>query len=131
MAFRHQLATMKRTSRRRGGERPPIPRDVRALISRMSRENPPWGAPRIHGELLKPGIEVAEAAVSKYLARFPKPPSQTWRNFLGNHSKALALATFPPIHESSAYRVLCEFRICRLRASSCMDAPGVARGDPI
>ena len=63
-------------SRRRGGGRPAMPRDVRALISRMSRENPLWGAPRIHGELLKLGIEVSEATVSKYLARLPKPPSK-------------------------------------------------------
>ena len=81
-------------SRRRRGGRPPIPRDVRALISRMSRENPLWGAPRIHGELLKLSIEVSEATVSKYLARLPKPPSQTWRTFLGNHAKALASIDF-------------------------------------
>ena len=81
-------------SRRRGGGRPPIPRDVRALISRMSRENPLWGAPRIHGELLKLGIEVSEATVSKYLARLPKPPSQTWRTFLRNHARALASIDF-------------------------------------
>ena len=73
---------------------PPIPRDVRALISRMSRENPLWGAPRIHGELLKLGIEVSEATVSKYLARLPKPPPQTCRTFLGNHAKALASIDF-------------------------------------
>ncbi len=60
----------------------------------MSRENPLWGAPRIHGELLKLGIEVAEATVSKYLARFPKPPSQTWRIFLRNHAKDLASIDF-------------------------------------
>jgi len=81
-------------SRRRRGGRPPIPRHVRALISRMSRENPLWGAPRIHGELLKLGIEVSEATVSKYLARLPKPPSQTWRTFLGNHAEALASIDF-------------------------------------
>ncbi len=60
----------------------------------MSRENPLWGAPRIHGELLKLGIEVSEATVSKYLARLPKPPSQTWRTFLGNHAKVLASIDF-------------------------------------
>jgi transposase InsO family protein len=81
-------------SRRRRGGRPPIPCDARALISRMSRENPLWGAPRIHGELLKLGIEVSEATVSKYLARLPKPPSQTWRIFLRNHAKALASIDF-------------------------------------
>ena len=81
-------------SRRRKGGRPPIPCDVRALISRMSRKNPLWGAPRIHGELLKLGIEVSEATVSKYLARLPKPPSQTWRTFLRNHAKALASIDF-------------------------------------
>jgi len=81
-------------SRRCRGGRPPIPRDVRALISRMSHENPLWGAPRIHGELLKLGIKVSEATVSKYLARHPKPPSQTWRTFLGNHSKAIASIDF-------------------------------------
>jgi transposase InsO family protein len=81
-------------SRRRRGGRPPIPCDVRALISRMSRENPLWGAPRIHGELLKLGIEVSEATVSKYLARLPKPPSQTWRIFLRNHAKALSSIDF-------------------------------------
>ena len=81
-------------SRRRGGGRPPIPRDVRDLIRRMSRENPLWGAPRIHGELLKLGIEVSEATVSKYLARLPKPPSQTWRTFLRNHARALASIDF-------------------------------------
>ena len=60
----------------------------------MSREKPLWGAPRIHGELLKLGIEVSEATVSKYLARLPKPPSQTWRTFLRNHAKALASIDF-------------------------------------
>ncbi len=77
----------------RGGH-PPIPRDVRALISRMSRENPLWSAPRIHGELLKLGIEVSEATVSKYLAWVPKPPSQTWRTILRNHAKAPASIDF-------------------------------------
>ena len=81
-------------SRRCRGGRPPISRDVRALIRRMSRENPLWGAPRIHGELLKLDIEVSEATVSKYLARLPKPPSQTWRTFLANHAKALASIDF-------------------------------------
>ena len=59
--------------------RPGVPKEVRALIRTMSRENPLWGAPRIHGELLKLGIDIGETSVSKYLVRRQKPPSQTWR----------------------------------------------------
>jgi len=62
--------------------RPAVPHDVRELIRRMSRENPLWGAPRIHGELLKLGIDVGETSVSKYMGR-RRPPSQTWCTFLG------------------------------------------------
>ena len=50
----------------------------------MSRENPLWGAPRIHGELLKLGIDVGETSVGKYMVRQRKPPAQTWRTFLDN-----------------------------------------------
>ena len=60
----------------------------------MSRENPLWGAPRIHGELLKLGIEVSQATVSKYMERHRKPPSQTWRTFLRNHVGCLASIDF-------------------------------------
>jgi putative transposase len=59
--------------------RPLISREVRDLIRRMCRENPNWGAPRIHGELLKLGIDIAESSVSKSMVRGRKPPSQTWR----------------------------------------------------
>jgi putative transposase len=65
--------------------RPPISREVRHLIRRMCRENLLWGAPRIHGELLKLGIDIGETSVSKYMVRSHKPPSQTWRTFLENH----------------------------------------------
>ena len=81
-------------SRRRRGGRAPVPREVRDIIRRMSRENPLWGAPRIHGELLKLGIEVSEATVSKYIERHRKPPSQTWRTFLRNHVGCLASIDF-------------------------------------
>ncbi len=57
--------TWKSRPRRRG--RPPVPTEVRYLIRRMSRENPLWGAPRIHGELLKLGIEISQATVSKVM----------------------------------------------------------------
>jgi transposase InsO family protein len=56
----------------------------------MSRENPLWGASRIHGELLMLGFEVAQSTVSKYMARPSKPPSQTWKTFLRNHAEAIA-----------------------------------------
>jgi hypothetical protein len=56
----------------------------------MSKENPLWGAPRIHGELLKLGFELAESTVSKYMIKHRGPPSQTWRTFLRNHADAIA-----------------------------------------
>jgi len=65
--------------------RPLISREVRDLIRKMCRENPLWGAPRVHGELLKLGIDISETSVSKYMVRSRKPPSQTWRAFLENH----------------------------------------------
>src|SRR4051794_39037097 len=74
--------------------RPAVPRDLRDLIRRMSRENPGWGAPRIHGELLKLGINIGETSVSKYLVRNRKPPSQTWRTLLENHLKSLVSVDF-------------------------------------
>jgi transposase InsO family protein len=76
-------------SRPRGG-RPQIETDLRALIRRMSIENPLWGAPRIHGELLKLGIEVAQSSVAKYMFKRHEPPSQGWRTFLRNHAPEIA-----------------------------------------
>src|SRR5204862_4470845 len=76
-------------SRTRAG-RPKIDRGLRDLIRRMSKENPLWGAPRIHGELLKLGFEIAESTVSKYMIRRQGPPSQNWRTFLDNHADAIA-----------------------------------------
>jgi putative transposase len=79
--FRHYWTW---TSRRRLG-RPAVPPDVRSLIRTMSQANPLWGAPRIHGELLKLGIDVSQASVAKYVVRHRRPPSQSWRTFLANH----------------------------------------------
>jgi transposase InsO family protein len=76
-------------SRRRGG-RPQIEADLRALIRQMSMENPLWGAPRIHGELLKLGFEVAQSSVAKYMVKRRGPPSQGWRTFLRNHAPDIA-----------------------------------------
>ncbi len=74
--------------------RPVISREVRNLIRKMWRENPGWGAPHIHGELLKLGIDIGESSVSKYMVRCRKPPSQTWRTFLENHAKQLVSIDF-------------------------------------
>ncbi len=80
----------------RGGRRgrPSVPRDVRELIRQMRRENPLWGAPRIHGELLKLGIDIGETSVGKYMGRREKPPSQTWRTFLNNHLTTIVSVDF-------------------------------------
>ena len=74
--------------------RPTLAREVRDLIRRMCRENPTWGAPRIHGELRKLGIDIGETSVSKYMVRSRKPPSQTWRTFLKNHLQQLVSIDF-------------------------------------
>src|SRR5215510_2690495 len=74
--------------------RPVISREIRALIRQMCRENPGWGAPRIHGELLKLGIDIGESTVSKYMVRCRKPPSQTWRTFLENHLSQIVSVDF-------------------------------------
>src|ERR1700730_17884381 len=72
------------------GGRPQIDTDLRALIRRMSIENPLWGALRIHGELLKLGFEVAQSSVAKYMVARRGPPSQGWRTFLRNHAPDIA-----------------------------------------
>ena len=72
------------------GGRPQIEADLRALIRRMSIDNPLWGAPRIHGELLKLGFEVAQSSVAKYMVKRHGPPSPGWRTFLRNHTPDIA-----------------------------------------
>src|SRR2546421_4264945 len=88
------------------GGRPQIEADLRALIRRMSFENPLWGAPRIHGELLKLGFEVAQSSVAKYMVKLRGPPSQEWRTFLCNHAPdiaAMVLFVVPTIGFSLLY----------------------------
>ena len=81
-------------SRRHGPGRPAVAPEIRALIRRMAEANPLWGAPRIHGELHKLGLEMSQATVSKYLVRRRTPPSQTWRTFLANHVGSLVSVDF-------------------------------------
>ena len=67
-----------------------VDHDIRRLIREMSYANPLWGAPRIHGELLKLGIEISQATVAKYMLRRPRTPSPTWRSFLSNEALGIA-----------------------------------------
>src|SRR3981189_1046931 len=76
-------------SRRRGG-RPTVPPEIRRLIREMSIANPLWGAPRIHGELLKLGIDVGQTSVAKYMIKRRGPPSQGWKTFLHDHADGIA-----------------------------------------
>ena len=85
--------------------RPCVPRDVRVLIRTISEANPLWGAPWIHGELLKLGVDVSQASVKKYMVRRHRPPSQTWRTFLTNHLHQIAAADFFVV-PTATYRLL-------------------------
>src|SRR5205809_3504281 len=89
--FRRHWATL---SGRRPAGHPPVDAAIKALVRRMAAANPLWGAPRIHGELLKLGIDVAERTVSRLLPKRPSPPSQTWRTFLTNHVRDLVSIDF-------------------------------------
>ena len=74
--------------------RPKVSKEIRDLIKRMSLENPTWGAPRIHSELLLLGYDIVESTISKYLIKIPQPPSQNWKVFLNNHVYQLASVDF-------------------------------------
>ena len=95
------------------GGRPRIDTELRALIRQMNIDNPLWGAPRIHGELLKLGFEVAQSSVAKYMVKRHGSPSQGWRTFLRNHAPDIAamdLFVVPTI----GFNLLYAFIIVRL-----------------
>jgi transposase InsO family protein len=96
-------------SRHQAG-RPAVSPEVRELIRRMSRANPLWGAPRIHGELLKLGINISQATVARYMTRRAKPPSPSWRAFLDNHAKDLIAIDFFTVPTVS-FRILFVFLV--------------------
>jgi hypothetical protein len=117
--------------------RPKVPFEIRQLIRDMSVANPLWGAPRIHGELLKLGIDIGQTSVAKYMARRRRPPSQGWSTFLRNHADGIAamdLFVVPTI----SFRLLYSLLILRhdrrwilwLRATTDrgMDCPPADRG---
>ena len=99
-------------SRRRRLGRPGVAPEIRELIRNMSRANPLWGAPRVHGELAKLGISISQAAVSKYMVRHRTPPSHTWRSFLDNHAKDLVSLDFFTL-PTATFRVLFVFIVLR------------------
>jgi transposase InsO family protein len=95
-------------SRHRCG-RPAVPLEIRRLIREMSLANPLWGTPRIHGELLKLGIDIGQTSVAKYIARRRGPPSQGWKTFLRNHADgivAMDLFVVPTISFRLLYGLL-------------------------
>ena len=88
--------------------RPPVDTEIRKLIRQMQLTNVGWGAPRIHGELLKLGIDISQATVSKYMVPQQKPPSQTWRTFLENHADCIAGIDFFTV-PTATFRILYVF----------------------
>jgi hypothetical protein len=101
-------------SRPRSG-RPKTRLEIRQLIREISLANPLWGAPRIHGELLKLGIDVGQTTVAKYMARGRRPPSQGWKTFLQNHASGIAsidLFVVPTISTGCCYCITIAARSC-------------------
>ena len=92
--------------------RPRIDAEIRKLIRRMCRENPSWGAPRIHSELRLLGYDVSETTVAKYMVRHRKPPSQTWRTFLDNHVRDIVAVDFFTV-PTATFRMLFFFIVLR------------------
>jgi putative transposase len=102
-------------SRRRRG-RPRASDEIRALIRRMAAENPGWGSPRIHGELLKLGLEVSERTVARYLRRMqPRlrrgDPAKRWLAFLANHREAIVAFDFFTVPTLTFQLLYCFFVI--------------------
>jgi transposase InsO family protein len=95
-------------SRRKSIGRPRVSAEVRTLIKQMTQANPLWGAPRIHGELLKLGIDISERSVSRLMPKVRNPPSQTWRTFLDNHFRELVSIDFLTV-PTATFRVLYVF----------------------
>jgi putative transposase len=90
--------------------RPPKSREIRNLVRTMSLANPGWGGPRIHGELMKLGINIGETTEAKYMVRPRRPPSQTWKTFLKNHMHEIVSADFFVV-PTATFRVLFVFLV--------------------
>ena len=96
-----------------GRGRPKVSVEVRSMIRRISLENPLWGAPRIHGELLKLGHGLCETTIAKYMVRRQGPPSQSWRTFIRNHMSDLAAIDFFTV-QTAGFKTLYVFLILSL-----------------
>ena len=98
---------------RQMGGRKPVTKEIRALIFRMAEGNPTWGAPRIHGELVKLGFDISEPTVSRWLRRAPRnpDPAQRWLTFLRNHREAIAAMDFFTIPTLTFGVLYCFFMI--------------------
>ena len=114
--------------------RPKISAEIRQLVREMSLANPFWGAPRIHGELLKLGIAVGQTTVAKYMARRRRPPSQGWKTFLRNHTDAIAsidMFVVPTVSFQLLYGLVILRHSCRkllwLSVTAHPDAEWIAR----
>jgi hypothetical protein len=92
-------------------DRPGKDRQMRELIGRMASSNPLWGSPRIHGEVLKLGMDISEQTVTRLMPKRKKSPSQTWRAFLDNHCKDLVSVDF--------FVVPTETFGCQTKSTSC------------
>ena len=108
--------------------RPSTAAAIRTLVNKMGAANPLWGAPRIHGELVKLGIAVSERTVSRLLRRRRRPPSQTWRTFLTNHVTSLVSMISSPCQRS---RVACSscscYSVTTAAESSAWQSPNIPR----
>ncbi len=103
----------RRKGRSRRPGRPPIDLEIRELILEMHRANPTWGAPRIHGELLKLGFTLAQSTVAKHLPRHRKPTSQGWQAFLRNHLREAVAPDFAVV-PTVTFRLLFVFVVLSL-----------------
>jgi len=92
-------------SRRKRSGRPEMSRELRDLVRKMAEANPLWGAPRIHGELMKLGIKISERTVSRLMPERRRPPSQTWKAFLQNHVSELISIDFFTV-PTATFRIL-------------------------
>ncbi len=96
-----------------GRGRPRVPVEVRMLIRRLSQENQLWGAPRIHGELLKLGYDICESTIAKYMVDRPRTPTQSWQTFFRNHMTEIAAMDFLTV-PTATFRTLYVFVVLSL-----------------